>query len=357
MISWGCGLNVISQRGPRPEVRQMFSAVHIPDMYPITSIPIRLALAGLGHIAEFQLPALAEVKEFTLVAACDPNRDRWKLAPVGVACFPSTQEMLSQTTLDAVLISTPTATHFAVAQEFLTAGKHVLVEKPATTSLTEFDELTTLAERHEILLHSALHMAHGSETDWASAWAGEHRSELGPIVRFNSHFRDPLCVNGVLHARGPSVLGSWMDSGINALSVLARFVEMETLMLADADFRRDPMLPVQDVSSLIQFQGPDIHGSITTDWTEQTNLKTTVLEFVSGITMELNHTLETVTWNHDTATTRKCSRGPVRLVDHYIQVFRGFAEALSQQRDLTGNNTNQSLSRELLRLHLAPLST
>lgn len=314
-------------------------------MTPINSTPIRLALAGLGHIAEFQLPALADLREFTLVAACDPNNDRWNLAPAGVACFASAQEMLAHATFDAALISTPTATHFAVAREFLTAGKHILVEKPATTSLTEFNELTTLSLQHGALLQSALHMAHGSETEWAAEYVLQHR-ELGSVVRFHSHFRDPLCVNGVLHPRGPSVLGSWMDSGINALSVLARFMDMEKLELVAADFISDPKQPVQDVGSLIHFRGQQTRGSITTDWTQQTNLKITVLEFANDTTLELNHTLETVTWNSDPATTRKCSRGPIRLVDHYMQVFRHFAGAL------TSGESNQALSRNLLRLQL-----
>ena len=47
---------------------------------------------------------------------------------------------------DAVVIATPTNTHFALAQKALEAGKHVLVEKPLAGNVADAEALVELAE-------------------------------------------------------------------------------------------------------------------------------------------------------------------------------------------------------------------
>jgi predicted dehydrogenase len=53
--------------------------------------------------------------------------------------------------VDAVCIATPDDRHFEAARTALTAGKHVLIEKPSVLSLRELDELTALADRNSVL--------------------------------------------------------------------------------------------------------------------------------------------------------------------------------------------------------------
>ena len=48
--------------------------------------------------------------------------------------------------LDGVVIATPVRTHYRLAKEALLSGKHVLVEKPLTTSIAQAQELVTLAQ-------------------------------------------------------------------------------------------------------------------------------------------------------------------------------------------------------------------
>lgn len=53
---------------------------------------------------------------------------------------------------DAVVIATPTSTHYDLAKRALLAGKHVLIEKPFCTSTTQAEELCMLAEQNELVL-------------------------------------------------------------------------------------------------------------------------------------------------------------------------------------------------------------
>src|SRR5258708_25119824 len=54
--------------------------------------------------------------------------------------------------VDGVVIATPVRTHYQLAREALLHGKHVLVEKPLTTSVSEAEELVALAEKQQRIL-------------------------------------------------------------------------------------------------------------------------------------------------------------------------------------------------------------
>lgn len=54
--------------------------------------------------------------------------------------------------VDAVVIATPTTTHYALAKEAIARGKHLLVEKPIATSSKESQELTDLAAKGGLVL-------------------------------------------------------------------------------------------------------------------------------------------------------------------------------------------------------------
>ena len=62
-------------------------------------------------------------------------------------------EDILKSNVDGVVIVTPVNTHFALARQALLHGKHVLVEKPLTTSVAEAEGLVALAkERQRILM-------------------------------------------------------------------------------------------------------------------------------------------------------------------------------------------------------------
>lgn len=59
--------------------------------------------------------------------------------------------------IDLVCVATPDNRHFAPAHAALTAGKHVLIEKPSVLSLTELDDLTAVAEANGVLCKVVYH--------------------------------------------------------------------------------------------------------------------------------------------------------------------------------------------------------
>src|SRR5262245_58398458 len=68
-------------------------------------------------------------------------------------CYPTVRtyadpaEMLADPRVDAVVIATPVSSHFPLAMQALAAGKHVLVEKPMTSTVAEGEQLVAEAEK------------------------------------------------------------------------------------------------------------------------------------------------------------------------------------------------------------------
>jgi predicted dehydrogenase len=58
-------------------------------------------------------------------------------------------EIISDSDIDIVAIATPVRTHFQVASEALSAGKHTFVEKPLAASSAEAENLIALSEKHD----------------------------------------------------------------------------------------------------------------------------------------------------------------------------------------------------------------
>ena len=106
---------------------------------------LRVAIIGLGigrgHARAFQnLP-----DKFELAAVCDRDKAKAReLAALGNAPRVCTDlsELCGMDDVDVIDISTPSFLHFEQTCEALSAGKHVICEKPLASSLKEVDELT-----------------------------------------------------------------------------------------------------------------------------------------------------------------------------------------------------------------------
>lgn len=61
-------------------------------------------------------------------------------------------DIIKDTDIDAIVIATPVFTHYELAKQALNAGKHVLIEKPMTSTLAESKELIDIATKKNLRL-------------------------------------------------------------------------------------------------------------------------------------------------------------------------------------------------------------
>ena len=95
-----------------------------------------------------------------------------------------TPEELWATDIELVIITTPPESHFALAKAALEAGKHVVCEKPFTSTLTEAEELVALADKSSSIL-TVFHNRRW-DGDFLTIKALMEKNLLGRIVNFNS---------------------------------------------------------------------------------------------------------------------------------------------------------------------------
>ncbi len=116
---------------------------------------VRIAVIGAGHwgpnlIRNFHNHSTSEV---LWVVDTDPARlEQVRARFRDVDTDGGAEVALSDPRVGAVVIATPTSTHFELAKRALLAGKHVLVEKPITTDSQEGEELSALAARLQLVL-------------------------------------------------------------------------------------------------------------------------------------------------------------------------------------------------------------
>lgn len=113
--------------------------------------PIKIGIVGAGIAAtEFHIPALLELADlFKIAGVADvsPEAARRAVALVPDAMvFDSPGHLFADSEIEAIDIAVPVRHHLAVAREALQSGKHVLVEKPITSSPADADALVSVAE-------------------------------------------------------------------------------------------------------------------------------------------------------------------------------------------------------------------
>ena len=120
---------------------------------------MKVGLIGCGMIAKCNhIPEMLTLgKKAQIVAMFDTVKgkakklaEEQKLDPMPVICK-SEKELLAMD-LDAVIIATPNSFHYPQTIAALKAGKHVLVEKPMSTTTAEADEMIALAEKKGLIL-------------------------------------------------------------------------------------------------------------------------------------------------------------------------------------------------------------
>ena len=111
---------------------------------------LKVGVIGVGYWGPNLIRNFVANKNTDMSRCCDLRRERLdyitSLYPT-IKVTESCEEIVNSPDIDIIAICTPVFTHYEIAKKALEAGKHVLIEKPMTSTSAEGEELLEIAQK------------------------------------------------------------------------------------------------------------------------------------------------------------------------------------------------------------------
>lgn len=247
--------------------------------------PHKLVVVGLGIAGRTHIKALEQLPSLSVLAGVDTEPYPSHPLTFREADVPVYGELMDAGPHDPdiVVVATPTATHAEVCEQ---VGEHfpraaVLLEKPAADRLPVARKL--LQGKQDVYV--ALHMAFSPEVAWSVSLAKRMAASLGPPVAIQSFHTDAYQAD--LSSAASRLCNSWVDSGINALSVIDQFATV-------AD-RRSLRRVGKAAWSMFEgtftcdTEGGQIQALVVTSWNGADTGRSTRIRYASGAELVMDH--------------------------------------------------------------------
>ncbi|XTE57558.1 oxidoreductase [Enterobacter ludwigii] len=194
---------------------------------------IRVGLIGYGYASKtFHAPLIAGTPGMALAAVSSSDATKvhadWPSVPV----VSEPKHLFNDPNIDLIVIPTPNDTHFPLAKAALEAGRHVIVDKPFTVTLSQARELDALAKSFGRVL-SVFHNRRW-DSDFLTVKALLNEGTLGEILFFESHFDRfrPQVRNRWREQAGPGS-GIWYDLAPHLLDQAVNLFGLPVSMTVD----------------------------------------------------------------------------------------------------------------------------
>lgn len=246
-----------------------------------------IILVGVGAAGGSHLRAIERIPSSRVVAAVD-------VAPAVAVYFRGMRIPVYQSILQAsymhrpalVVVATPTPTHFAVCHEvakcFTDAA--ILMEKPAADSLEDAKYLIEeMGKGREVGV--ALHMGFAPEVSWGKEIADSRAAQIGNPVWIESWAGDPHQQD--MDIAKATLGNSWIDSGINSLSVIDRFVKV----VSRTSLRQlgEESWCAFEGTFVCEENGRHVMAAIRTSWRVTDTTRSTRIRYSSGAELLMDH--------------------------------------------------------------------
>ena len=278
----------------------------------------KTGLIGLGTISQYYINGLHESSLLNLVATCDLNEKAYSRALFSnIPFYKDYKEMIEKEKLDYIIISTPPNSHFEIAKYALEHNVNVLIEKPATTSLEELEYLLELTKKKKLIFHVMYHWQNGTEVIKFN-----DLFEKNKIQEIKTTVLDPYSTNEIaIDNNKLHLLGAWIDSGVNILSMIKKWLPFKSLEILSTSCTRcnQSNLPLSiDVN--LKIDNIPIH--IIIDWTKHLNIKQSSLTY-DCFPLIIDHSNQTIIFKNKSYPFNDM----IRLENHYYNFFKNYNEA------------------------------
>ena len=248
----------------------------------------KVVIIGIGMAGTAHARALEGVPGAALIAGIDKGSRTLNFRGNEVPIYTSVFDMWCEKKLhpDVIVVATPTPTHAQVCGEVTEYYRHVsiIVEKPAADNLEDAQRIICdIGDKQPVAV--AYHMAFSPVVDWALKEAAERADELGPPTAIESWGTDPY--QSELASAQARLGNSWIDSGINALSVIERFVKpVECTSLRQIG---NSSRSVFEGTFICEADGQQLPATILTSWYSTAPSRWTKIRYSSGAELVMDH--------------------------------------------------------------------
>ncbi|MBO8162720.1 MAG: Gfo/Idh/MocA family oxidoreductase [Brevibacillus sp.] len=301
---------------------------------------LRVGVIGCGKIAQVRhIPEYLACPDAEVIAVCDANPARAAAvaSTFGIARAASDyQEIISAEDIDAVSVCTPNNLHAPLSLAALSAGKHVLVEKPMALTWSECLKMTEAARKHQKILMVGMNQRFLPLYRRVKEIVAS--GQLGAIRQFSSNFHhggpEGWSVEGAnswFTRRRDAGFGVIGDLGVHKIDLIQWLLHDEVGEVSSYSATFAPHRDVEDAAVMALRMKKGAVGTIHLSWNNPLQDHRTVLygergvlmvgETICGITV---NTFDGKQWEEEVPPVLRTD-GLVNsgVINHFVESVRG----------------------------------
>lgn len=230
---------------------------------------ITVGVIGYGYWGPNLVRNFAEVRGARVGFVTDLRRERLEIASTRYPYIRTStdhRDLIADPQIDAVVIATTVATHYDLAMAALTAGKHVLVEKPFTSTAEQAQQLIDAAVRRGLVLmvdHTFVYTPAVTKMRELAA-----ARELGDI-----YYYDSVRINLGLFQHDVNVL--W-DLAVHDLSIMDYVLAQQPVAVSATGLSHVPGQP-ENIAYMTMFFEGNLIAHVHANWLAPVKVRRTLL--------------------------------------------------------------------------------
>lgn len=217
---------------------------------------LKIGVIGTGSMGKNHARVCSELPDVDFVGVCDIDKGGAKAVAerFNTKAFVSYHDLLRA--VDAVIIATPTSTHFDITNSALSSGKHVLVEKPICDTIKNAENIVKKAESEKLVLATGHIERHNPAVAFVKE--GIEKKRFGDIISLSSQRVSNL--PGRIRD-----VGVILDFGVHDIDVM-RFLsgEVESVYAKAGVYTKNIMYE-DHATILLNFEN-DVCGVVEVNW-------------------------------------------------------------------------------------------
>jgi scyllo-inositol 2-dehydrogenase (NADP+) len=215
--------------------------------------PINTAILSFGMSGQlFHAPFIEVDPHFKFYAVWERTKNLASEKYPGVKTYRTLEELLADDAIELVIVNTPNYTHYEYAKKALSAGKHIVVEKPFTVTVKEGEELIRLAQSKNLMI--SVYQNRRFDSDYRTVKKIVNEGWLGNIVEAEIHYdryKDELSPKVHKEVPGPGV-GVLYDLGSHLIDQALQLFGRPEAVFADIRIVRS-LSKVADYFELLMY--------------------------------------------------------------------------------------------------------